>query len=115
MKDKSDHILNLFLKYIQREKKAQLKYYKDNKSNNNKKNETGIIFDNSIAIFKEIINFLDNLSSSNFGNENENIHICKLYSIVLVKMYLSNIVYFIKEKQDELGSVKEIINAIKTR
>jgi len=105
-----------FIPKLYLETKSQLypKYYKDNKSNNNKKNETGIIFDNSIEIFKEIIDFLDNLPISNLENENEteNIHISKLYSIVFVKMYLSKLVYFIKEKHDELGSIKEIINII---
>ena len=44
-----------FIPKLYPETKATLypKYYKDNKSNSNKKNETGIIFDNSFIIFKK--------------------------------------------------------------
>ena len=74
-------------------------------------NETGIVFDISLEVFKETIKFLDSFSLKKTG-ENGNIHLCKLYSIVYVKKYLSEVVYFIKEKFNELGSIKEIINII---
>ena len=101
--------------YLEAKTKLYPKYYKDNKSNNNKENKTGIIFDNSIIIFKDIIDFLDNFSTTlEEENENENIHICKLYSIVFVKMYLNKLVYFIIERHNELGSIKDIINVIQS-
>ena len=74
-------------------------------------NETGIVFDISFEVFKKTIEFLDSFSLKKTG-ENGNIHLCKLYSIVYIKKYLSEVVYFIKEKYNELGSVKEIINVI---
>ena len=88
------------------------KYYKDNK--NGKINETGIVFDNSLEIFKQTINFLDSISNSALIDEcKENIHICKLYSIVYVKMYLSKTIYFIKEKYEQIGGdIKKIIKVI---
>ena len=79
--------------------------------NKNKVNETGIVFDISLKVFKESIEFLDLFSSKNIG-ENGNIHLCKLYSIVYVKKYLSEVVYFIKEKYKEMESIKDIIKVI---
>ena len=85
------------------------KYYKDNKNPKNS-NETGIVFDTSIDIFKEAINTLDLISLKNeeIGNEK----ICKLYSIVFIKMYLSKVVLFIKEQYSKMGSINNIMNVI---
>ena len=89
------------------------KYYLDQKVKIT--NQTGIVFDNSLHIFQKLIQFLDDLSNKNDDKETnkiKNIHLCKLYSIAFVKMYLSKVVYFIKEKNKELGSCKEIMNII---
>ena len=109
-----------YFKYIpklRRETKEQLypKYFKDNK-NTNFINETGIIFDNSLNIFKQTIEFLDSISSfnENNDNQNDNIHLCKLYSIVYIKMYLSKAVFFIKEKHSQIGSIKELMKVIQS-
>ena len=86
------------------------KYLKDNKYSNNK-NDTGIVFDNSFEIFKQTIQFLDSISKENCSNNpKENQHLCKLYSIVFIKMYLSKLVFFIKEKYNQMGNIKDIIN-----
>ena len=92
--------------------KSYPKYYKDNTSGI--KNETGIVFDNSLNIFEQTINFLDSISNQvSIDEDKENIHLCKLYSIVYVKMYLSKTVYFIKEKYELMGGdIKKIINVI---
>ena len=89
------------------------KYFKDNK-NAKIENETGIIFDNSLKIFKQTIEFLDWISDLNEKKKKteENIHLCKLYSIVYIKMYLSKLVYFIKEKSNQIGKINEIIEVI---
>ena len=88
------------------------KYNKDNRIEI--KNETGIVFDNSLEIFKQTINFLDSISNAASIDENkDNIHLCKLYSIVYVKMYLSKTIYFIKEKYEQMGGdIKKIIKVI---
>ena len=103
---------------LEQKKENYIKYYKDNK-NNKIENETGIIFDLSLEIFKQTIKFLDSISDSNDNNKTkENIHLCKLYSIVYIKMYLSKLVYFIKEKLNQLGNINEImliIQGIKNR
>ena len=83
------------------------KYFKDNQGKI--RNITGIVFDNSLDIFKQVVEFLDNISSKKDDielNKKENIHICKLYSIAYVKIYLSKVVYLIKEKFEE----KEVTN-----
>ncbi len=65
------------------------KYYNDNEDKSYNFNETGIIFDNSLKIFKGLIEFLDSVTLEENKNDG-NTHLCKLYSIVYVKMYLSN-------------------------
>ena len=91
------------------------KYSKDNAKQ--KGNLTGIVFDNSLEIFKDMLKLLDDLSTKKDDkniNLKENIHLCKLFAIAYVKMYLSKVVFFIKEQFKEMGNnCKEIINAIK--
>ena len=78
------------------------------------KDKEGIIFNsNSLSIFKQTIQFLDSISNINENNEDEkNEHFTKLYCIVYIKMYLNQLVYFIKEKQEQLGDIKNIMKAI---
>ena len=93
------------------------KYYKDNENRNNQ-NQTGIVFDNSLLIFKEYLKFLDEcsfLGDNEERNKNENIHLSKLFTISYVKMYLSKSVYFIVNKYKEMGRCKDIMQAIKIR
>ena len=87
------------------------KYYNKNKTI---KNETGIIFDTPLTIFKQLINFLeDYISDSKYNDKKEqNIHLCKLYSIVYVKMYLNKLVVFLNESLEKIGSIKQIIEII---
>ena len=89
------------------------KYLNDNK-NTKVKNPTGIVFDNSFKIFVDLIKFLDKVSKNDDekNNQEQNMHISKLYAIVYIKMFLSKLVYFIKEKYKELGDFKNIIEAI---
>ena len=91
------------------------KYFKDNQGKI--PNITGIVFDNSLDIFKQLVEFLDNISNKKDDkelNKKENIHICKLYSIAYVKMYLSKVVYIIKEKfyDKEVTNYKKIMKII---
>ena len=82
------------------------KYYTDNKKT---KNITGIVFDNSFEIFKEAIEFLDS-----FSTKKKNNNLCKLYSIVYTKMYLSKLVFMLKEKYQEMGDIQNIMKVIKS-
>ena len=85
------------------------KYFKDTINSN--VNETGIIFDNSLNIFKQCIQFLDKFLNNNY-NKTGNINLCKLYSIVYIKIYLSKAVLMIKEKYKEMGNSEDIIKVI---
>ena len=79
----------------------------------NTKEEYKILFDESFDIFKDTIKFLDSISNSKGKiNIDENINLCKLFSIVYVKMYLSKLVFFIKKMPN--GNFKNIIEIIKT-
>ena len=91
------------------------KYYKDNNQKDKIKNKTGIVFDNSFEVYKQCILFLDELTiigDNEKNNEEQNIHLSKLYAIAYVKMYLSKVVYFIKEKYKEMGNCQDIMNII---
>ena len=83
------------------------KYFTDNKNEKIKK-ETGIIFDRSLEIFRESIQFLNT-----FDNQRGNSHLCKLYCIAFIKIYLSKLVSFIFEKWEELKNIDEILSIIK--
>ena len=92
-------------------------YIKDNK-NSKIRNETGIIFDNSFNIFKQVAEFLDEIKDSEklINDKNENIHLAKLYSIVYAKYYLYKLVVILKEHKKEIKNItkmKEIFNFIK--
>ena len=92
-------------------------YYKDNK-NSKTRNETGIIFDNSFTIFKQVVEFLDEIKDEEkqLNEDNENIHLAKLYSLVYTKYYLYKLVYILKEHKKEIKNkekIKEIMDFIK--
>ena len=79
-----------------------------------KENETGILFNDSLNIFEDTIKFLDSsLKTGQKGKENGNNHLCKLYSIVYVKMYLSKLVFFINQKKGKIDNIKTILEVIK--
>ena len=95
--------------------KSYRKFLEDNK-NSKTKNLTGILFGDSFEAFQELIQFLDKISTKDDNEENnktENMHLCKLYAIVFIKMYLSKLVYFMKERYKEIGSCKQIMDVIK--
>ena len=94
--------------------KSYKKFFEDNK-NSKVKNLTGILFGDSFVTFEELINFLDEISTKDDNEENnktKNMHLCKLYAIVFIKMYLSKLVYFMKERYKEIGSCKQIMDTI---
>ena len=83
------------------------KYFKDNKDLYEVENETGIIFDNSLILFKQTVQFLDELLDKNNNNKG-NLFLCKLYSISYIKIYLSKAVLIIKEKFVEINNSNKI-------
>ena len=91
-------------------------FYDDNKKKEIM-NITGIIFDHSFDIFKEVIEFLD--KNKNLDNQNnideENRHLGQLYSIVYIKYYLYQLVYIIKVHKSAINNrdkLKNIMNFI---
>ena len=92
------------------------KYFEDIKNEN--KNEIGIILDNSKEIFIQTIHFLDeisiNISDKNVqGERNKNLYLCKLYSIVYVKIYLYKTIFYIKNEINVIEDCKDIFRSIK--
>ncbi len=84
---------------------------------NEKPNETLIIFDLSLKIFKECIDYLDYLENSVFDKEkeNNNHNLYKLYCISYIKIYLNKLANFIYDptKFQKMPDIKSIIDAIK--
>ena len=90
-------------------KKKFPKFYKDNNSLFNSNNPPnifiGIIFDESLQIFKVCVEYLESI----IINNNKIFNLAKLYAITYIKIYLRYLANFIKEKKSEC---KEIINFI---
>ena len=82
---------------------------------NNNKNETLIIFDLSLKILKECIEYLDYFENNGFDKpeENKNHNLYKLYCISYIKIYLSKLVYFLHEKEQYISDIRCIIDVIK--
>ena len=74
-----------------------------------------VIFENSIKLFQQTIQFLDEISNKrNFdiNYQNHNIHLCKLFCVTYVKIYLNKLIYFIKKESNETEEYKDIFNII---
>ena len=73
-------------------------------------NKTGIIFDKSFSIFKEVINILNDISNQ---KNIDNLNLIKLYSIVYVKLYLYHMTNFLINNYHEMNnSIKDVIQYI---
>ncbi len=72
---------------------------------------TGIIMDQSFFAFRK---YLDYLELAALGKKRKhNSHIIKLYALTYVKIYLSKLVLFLKEKKYKVGGISEIMSVIK--
>ena len=85
-------------------KECFAKYFK--KGENYQKN---IIFDKSFEIYEECVKTLNDLISSEKGEDNTS-NLCKLYSIAYIKIYLTKFVELI-EKYDE-NEINDILHVI---
>ena len=74
-------------------------------------NDTGIILEQSFYAFKRYIEYLELAALGK--KKKHNSHLIKLYTLTYIKIYLSKLVYFIKEKFNKLGDISEIMNIIK--
>ena len=74
-------------------------------------NETLIMFDLSYDIFKESINEIVNILNNQEKNEN-NHNLYKLFVISYIKIYLNKLVYYIYNKKQYIGNIKDIIGSI---
>ena len=79
---------------------------------NKNPNETLIIFNLSLTVFKECINYLDYFVD-NADKDEKNNNLYKLYAISYIKIYLSKLVYFSIEKEQFIPDIKDIIDVIK--
>ena len=67
-----------------------------------------VLFDLSLKLFKQTISFLDKITYEN----NEKSNVCKLYSIVFVKLYLYKVICFTKNDFSEINNYKEMFKVI---
>ena len=84
----------------------------DNDNPNDKPSETLIIFNLSLDVFKECIEYLE--SFVNNEQKEGNINLYKLYAISYIKIYLSKLIYYVYDEalQQEIPSIKEIVDVI---
>ena len=78
---------------------------------NDPDNDTGIILEQSFYTFKKYIEYLELAALGK--KKKHNSHLIKLYTLTYIKIYLSKLVYFIKEKYKKLGNISEIMNVIR--
>ena len=84
----------------------------------NEVNETLILFDKSLDIFRQCANLLEFIYNSRYDNKEEKIGnelLCQLYCIAYIKMYLFKLVHYINDnKYNQLiGDIGPITRAIK--
>ena len=81
----------------------------------NKENPTSIFLDKSLEIFKSCLDFLERIFISRIENKKvqfNNEHICQLYCISYIKMYLYKCIYFNHNMNQYFSGFDEIIKTI---
>ena len=81
----------------------------------NKENPTSIFLDKSLEIFKSCLDFLERIFISRIENKKvqfNNEHICQLYCISYIKMYLYKCIYFNHNMSQYFSGFDEIIKTI---
>ena len=81
-----------------------------------KVNETYIVFDQSLDIFKKCAYLLEKIYNIKYKKDEEKIEneiICKLYCIAYIKMYLFKFVHFSHYESQKIGNIEPIMKAIK--
>ena len=111
--------INTYFEWIPRLNQEELedfypKYY-NSKDDNNKYNETYMLFDLSLDIFKDCANLLEEIFNNKKEGKKEEIKnqlICELYSIAYIKMYLYKCIYYSHNNNQQFGDIEEIVKAI---
>ena len=116
---------NLFNKYFEsipnlsnEDDKSAFPMYFNYEENNGKVNETLILFDKSLDIFRQCANLLEVIYNSKYDNKKEekigNELLCQFYCIAYIKMYLFKLVHFIDNKLNNqlIGDIDPIIKVI---
>ena len=80
---------------------------------NDPENKTGIILEQSFYAFRKYVEYLELAALGK--KKKHNSHLIKLYTLTYVKVYLSRLVYFIKEKYRDLGDITGIMKVIKCK
>ena len=84
------------------------KYYteRNKKENENKNIEWTIVYDLPNNIFNDCYNLLDSI----MDNETiKNKHLCELYAITYIKIYLNKLIFFMFNNYDEMSSVENLL------
>ena len=111
-------IMNIFetkiMLYFESIKDLNKEILKELYSDNFENDEKFIIFGNSIKLFKQAIQFLDEIDViDDFDNNSQNnIYLSKLYCITYVKMYLNKVIFYLKNEFYEKDEYKEIFKII---
>ena len=115
---KFENHFNLYFESIPNLSDEDLKEYFPKYSEsiqNDNNNPTLILFDQSLVLFKNCLNFLEMIYNNKIEKKNEviiNELICKLYCIAYVKIYLFKSIEFNHYNNQEFLNFDEIIKAI---
>ena len=114
-----DNQFNYYFDLIPRLEEDELQtffeQYYDYYKKSNKRNQTFILMDTSLKLFKNCLNYLEEIFNNiNEGKkaEKHNELLCKLYCISYIKIYLYKCIYFNHNNNQEFLNFGDIINAI---
>ena len=110
-----ENIFNLYFKSIPNLNneilKEEFSYFYEYKEKNGEENKSYILLDLSLGLFKDCSNYLEE-AFNNKNQEKNNQHICTLYCIAYIKMYLFKSIYYIHNFNQQFQNFNEINNAI---
>jgi len=100
--------LNLYFRNIPSSSNEILKkHFKTYEESQKKPN---IVFDQPLKLFKQAISYLNEEIEEKTNKKNYNL--CKLYSISYIKIYLSYLIYYLKEERQFINDINIIINSL---
>ena len=104
----------------EQEEQLQLNFRKyyiyKNTKDNKETNEAFFLLDYSLGLFTDCLNYLEEIFNNNIkkghkSNDN-NEHICTLYCIAFIKMYLFKCIYYIHKYNQQFSNFDDIVRVI---
>ena len=111
-----ENLFNIYFDSIPKsENYEKFNKFFDYKDNHDEENEALILFDQSLDIFKQCADCLENIYKSKYDKNEEKVEnelICKLYCIAYIKMYLFKLINHCHSNNQKIGNVESIMKII---